>query len=88
MAGWDVGFWDVGVWEVLAGVRAWTRARAAVGGCGWGGFSRGVGWVGGSGVRGEGKSGEGGLTQARREVRSERMCEICMGAEVRVGLVR
>ena len=43
----------------------------------------GVGWG-----REWGGRGGRGLTQARREVRSERMCEICMVAKVRVGLVR
>jgi len=53
------GGWDVGV-------RAWTRARAAVGGCGWGGVSMGVGGVWG-GKRGGGRrGGERGKGSLRR----------------------
>jgi len=46
-----------------------------------------VGGKEGRGKKGR-RKGERELTQARREVRSERMCEICMVAKVRVGLVR
>jgi len=64
---WAVWGWDVGVWEVLEGVRAWTRARAAVGGWGgrdvsrgWGGVGEGVGRKRGKGAYAGAEGGEVG----------------------------